>query len=115
MPELLIGPTNPTLTDYVRMSEFDLVTASAGNLWLSVRGWSPWFEVARLRPVLIVGTGTSESWVESGTGGVVVVLDGSVAAEEALAPAVALCRLLDAPLILLRVRLANGSGDSENL
>jgi nucleotide-binding universal stress UspA family protein len=104
-PELLIGPGDPTLTGYVRAHEFDLVTAAAGNTWLSLWRGGPWLEVARQRPVLVVGPGVSPDWgTGSGpAGGVLVVLDGTAAAEEALAPAAALCRLLDERLTLLRV------------
>lgn len=103
-PELLIGPINPTLTQYVRTNAFDLVTASAGNTWLSLWGYGAWYELARQRPVLVVGPGTSRSWAErpGPSGEVLAVLDGAAWDEAQLDPAVALCRLLDARLTLLR-------------
>lgn len=113
-PELLVGPAHPTLTEYVRANEFDLVTVSTGNTWLSLWKGGPWLEVSRRRPVLAVGPGVSRSWSDGRdpAGGVLAVLDGTVAAEESLAPAVALCRLLDARLTLLRVTPTDGTGRS---
>jgi nucleotide-binding universal stress UspA family protein len=113
-PELLIGPTDPTLTEYVRVQEFDLATAASGATWLSLWGGGPWYAVARQRPVLVVGPGVSESWPARPrpTGEVVVALDGTASAEEVLAPAASLCRLLDARLTLLRVIPPGGAGDS---
>lgn len=113
-PELLVGPSYPTLTEYVRSNAFDLVTVSTGNTWLSLWRGGPWLEISRRRPVLAVGPGINESWAHgpSPTGGVLAVLDETMADRESLAPAVALCRLLDTRLTLLRVRPTNGAWDS---
>jgi hypothetical protein len=111
-PELLVGPAHPTLTEYVRVNEFDLVTASSGNSWRTLWGGGPWFEVARRRPVLVVGPGVSgASTAEGLPGEVLAVLDGTEGAERALAPAAALCRLLDARLTLLRAAPSGEAGD----
>jgi nucleotide-binding universal stress UspA family protein len=110
-PELLVGPVDPTLTEYVRVNAFDLVTASSGNSWRTLWG-GPWFEVARRRPVLVVGPGVSESSTAEGLPGeVLVVLDGTEGAERVLAPAAALCRLLDARLTLFRAAPSEEAGD----
>ena len=104
LPELLIGPADPTLSGYLRANGFDLVTVGtegptlplwAGGLWSVVAGW---------RPALVVGPGVSPQWAaEVGPSGeVVAALDGTAAAESILAPAAALCRLLDGRLNLLR-------------
>jgi nucleotide-binding universal stress UspA family protein len=113
-PELLFGPTQATLTEYVRVHEFDLVTAASGTRWLSLWRGGNWYAVAKQRPVLVVGPGVSESWHARPrpTGEVIVTLDGTASAEEVLAQAATLCRLLDARLILLRAVPPGGAGDS---
>jgi hypothetical protein len=111
-PEMLVGPAHPTLTEYVRANEFDLVTVSTGNTWLSLWRGGPWLEVSRRRPVLAVGPGVGRSWPDGrgSAGGVLAVLDGTAAAEESLAPAVGRCRLRDARQTLLRVAPTDGRG-----
>jgi hypothetical protein len=102
-PELLIGPTEPTLTEYVRANEFELVTARGHGSWLPVGPGGAAAEVARTRPVLLVGPGVADDWPAGGREPreVLVPLDGTLDAEEAVAPAVSLCRLLGARLTLL--------------
>ncbi len=105
--DLLVGPPDPTLTDYVRANGFDLVLAAAGarrRPWLG----GTWSRVAGQRPVLIVGPGVAPSWPAriDREGEVLVPLDGTAGAEDIIAPAVSLCRLLGARLTLLRVAAA---------
>jgi hypothetical protein len=93
------------------------VTASTGNTWLSLWRGGPWLEISRRRPVLAVGPDMNESWAHglSPTSGVLAVLNETTADKESLAAAMALCRLLDTRLTLLRVRPANAAGDSADL
>jgi nucleotide-binding universal stress UspA family protein len=115
-PELLIGPVDPTLTEFVRANEFDLVTASGRSTWFPQWSGDHWAEVARHRPVLVVGPGVPPAWPDppDECGEVLVPLDGTEGAEEAIGPAVALCRMLDARLSLLRAsppELPDNPGD----
>lgn len=107
--ELLTGPLDPTLTEYVRVNEFNLVTAAAGGTWLSLWGRGAWYRLARQRPVVSVGPGVSRSWAARPTDEVLALLDGTAEAEAILDPAVALCGLLGARLTLLRVRPPDGA------
>lgn len=113
-PELLAGPADPTLTEFVRANDFDLVSAAAGGTWRPLWAGGPWYEVARRRPVLVVGPGVDPTWHAGprAAGGVLVVLDGAAPSEPALAPAVSLCRLLDARLTLLGVVPAGRAGQA---
>lgn len=105
-PEVLVGPIGPTLTDYIRVNEFDAVTAATDATWLALWRGGVWSRVARERPVVVVGPGVSRLWpADAGPPReVLAILDGTAGAERILAPASALCRLLDARLTLLRVR-----------
>jgi hypothetical protein len=103
-PELLIGPTEPTLTEFVRVNEFELITARGRSSWLPVCPGGAVAEITRRRPVLLVGPGVADDWPAGREPREVLVpLDGTLDAEEAVAPAVSLCRLLDARLTLLSV------------
>ena len=101
-PELLIGPADPVLAGYLRANEFDLVTVGTEGPTLPVWAGGLWSVVAGSRPALVVGPRVSPHWAAGQTGEVVAVLDGTAAAEAILAPAAALCRLLDGRLNLLR-------------
>src|SRR5688572_23899300 len=114
LPELLIGPADPTLSGYMRRNEFDLVTVGtegptlplwAGGLWSVAAGW---------RPALVVGPKVSPHWAaEVGPSSeVVAVLDGTAGAEAILAPAASLCRLLDSRLNLLRATRPESTDES---
>ncbi len=112
-PEMLIGPAEPTLSEYVAADRYDLVTVAAGGTWPPLWAGGLWSVVAGWRPVLVVGRKVSPLW---GTGPVppgevLAVLDGTAGAEDILAPAAALCRLLDGRLTLLRVS-RTGPADS---
>jgi nucleotide-binding universal stress UspA family protein len=108
-PDLLIGPPDRTLSEYVRVNEFDLVTAAAGGTWLSLWGRGAWYRIARQRPVVVVGPGVSRSWAARPSGGVLALLDGTAEAEAVLGPAAALGRMLGERLTLLRVRPPDGA------
>ncbi len=107
-PELLTGPA---LAQYLRANEFDLVTVAAGGGWLPLWAGGLWHDFARWRPVLVVGPGVPASW-SAATRDVLVPLDGTAGAEAAVAPAVSLCRLLDARLTLLAADRPGRAGDS---
>jgi hypothetical protein len=113
-PEMLTGSIDPTLTDYLRTNAFDLVTAATGRTWPALWGCRVWYRVARVRPVVVVGPGASHSWLARArsTREVLALLDGTAGAERIVAPAGALCRLLDARLTLLRV-VPRGGGSTD--
>jgi nucleotide-binding universal stress UspA family protein len=111
-PELLVGSANVRLADYLRANAFDLVALAAEGTWLWAGGL--WSQAARWRPVLVVGRRVTPAWADDSRSAdeVLVVLDGTRAAEEAVPPALALCRRLDARLTLLRVAGPNRAGRS---
>jgi nucleotide-binding universal stress UspA family protein len=101
------GPAAPTILAEVRSGRADLVVMATHGQ----RGLGPWscggVADAILRgaevPVLVVPAGASSGWSADGEPSVVVPLDGSRLAEEALGPAGALANALGARLVLLRV------------
>jgi nucleotide-binding universal stress UspA family protein len=112
--EMLIGPAEPTLSEYVAADQYDLVTVAAGGTWPPLWAGGLWSVVAGWRPVLVVGRKVSPLWSTGPVppGEVLAVLDGTAAAEDILAPAAALCRLLDGRLTLLRV---TGTGQEDSV
>jgi nucleotide-binding universal stress UspA family protein len=108
-PVTLKGPVGPALAQYVRELGIDLVvmaTHGRGGLRRAWLGSVADYLVRNLEvPVLLVRPGESGATPARppGVGQILVPLDGSPLAEEALAPAAELARLWDTELMLLQV------------
>ena len=105
----LTGPVGPALARYVRETGIDLVVMATHGRGGIRRAWLGSVADHLIRnlevPVLLVRPKEDKAAPahRPGVGEILVPLDGSPLAEEALEPAAALARIWDAPLTLLQV------------
>ena len=104
----LVGAPGPTLAQYVRETGIDLIVMATHGRGGIRRAWLGSVADHLIHhvdvPVLLLRSGTDRPAArETAAGQILVPLDGSPLAEEALQPAVQLARLWEAEIALLQV------------